>query len=121
MADEQTKKKMGRPKQDVVKDKLVIIVMDDEEMERFELLERTMGKTKSELMREAFSAAIESRTRTLGIRKNHQVGVWLDPAETEKLEQLRGKLNTSKGGVFKYGLNLLYKNLQAKQEKNLEM
>ena len=120
MAEEPAKKKMGRPKQDVVKDKLVCIVMNDVEMARFEYLEKTMNKTKSEVMRTAFTEAGQPRPRKIGARRNHQIGVWLDPSETEELERLRQKLHTSRGGVFKYGLDLLYENLQAKQEKNEE-
>ena len=117
MADGETKKKTGRPKQEIVKDKLVCIVMNDEEMARFEHIEKATGKSKSEVMRAAFSLAQRPYRRTLGVRRNHQVGVWLNPAETAELERLQERLHTSKGGVFKYGLDLMYEEISANREK----
>ena len=117
MAEEPAKKKMGRPKQDVVKDKLVCIVMNDVEMARFEYLEQVLTTTKSEIMRRAFEEVESPKSKKIRAKKTHQIGVWLTPTESEKIDKIRKRIQTSKGGVFKYGLDLLYERIHDNPEE----
>ena len=114
---EREKKKLGRPRKGkTVRDTMVTVVMNDEEMERFDEVARALGKSRSDVMRAALQAARKERGRRPDLQRTHQIGLRLDAEELAALDRLLGRLNTSRGGVLKHGIDLLYQQLQEQQE-----